>query len=111
MEYIGGQTHIICENHKLPLIPVPDRKTKFQYGAKEHIQYPDLVCTICICKKCATEKNQNILIKISVNNEIDGSEEDSSIGLLESDYSKSTDDSRFEINSIDPFIQMKYQIC
>ena len=31
---------------------------------------------VCICKKCAREKNENIINKISVNNEIDKSEED-----------------------------------
>ena len=46
-----------------------------------------------------SRKNQNIVNNISVNNEINESEEDSSIDLLESTYSPSTDDSRFEINS------------
>ena len=87
MRYIGGQTHIICETHELPLIPVPDRKAKCQCGTKEHLRCPDLDCTVCICKKCAAEKNQNIVNKIAVNNKIDESEEDLSIGSLESGYS------------------------
>ena len=35
--YIGGQTHIICKNHRLPLIHVPDRIAKFKCGKKENI--------------------------------------------------------------------------
>ena len=30
LHYIGGQTHSICKNHRLLLIPVPDRIAKFK---------------------------------------------------------------------------------
>ena len=42
LHYIGGQTHIICKNHRLPLIYVPDRIAKCKYGTKEHIRFPKL---------------------------------------------------------------------
>ena len=48
LHYIGGQTHIICKNHRLPLIPVPDRIAKCKCGKKEHIPCPHLDCTACI---------------------------------------------------------------
>ena len=32
LRYIGSQTHIICGKHKLPMIPVPDRKAKCRCG-------------------------------------------------------------------------------
>ena len=34
LRYIGGQTHIICGKHKLPMIPVPDRKANCRCGRK-----------------------------------------------------------------------------
>ena len=37
LHYIGGQTHIICINHRLPLIPVTEIITKFKCGKKENI--------------------------------------------------------------------------
>ena len=34
MKYIGGQTHIICATHKLPMVHVPNRKAKCNCGRK-----------------------------------------------------------------------------
>ena len=56
-------------------------------------------CAVCICKKYATEKKQNIINKISVNNDIEKSKEDLSISLLESSDSTSTENSCLESNS------------
>ena len=34
LHYIGGQTHIICKNHRLPFITVPDRIALCKCGKK-----------------------------------------------------------------------------
>ena len=36
LHYIGGQTHITCQKHKMPLIPIADRKLKCSCGRNEH---------------------------------------------------------------------------
>ena len=36
LRYIGGQTHMICHKHKVPLISIPDRKLKYSCGRYEH---------------------------------------------------------------------------
>ena len=64
LRYIGGQTHIICGKHKLPMIPVPDRKAKCRCGRIEHLRCPDLECSICICDKCADNHDSNIINEV-----------------------------------------------
>ena len=36
LQYIGGQSHMICHKHKIPLVPIPDRKIKYICGHFEH---------------------------------------------------------------------------
>ena len=81
LHYIGGQTHIICHNHKLPLIPVPDRKAKCSCDNLEHFRCPDLDCMVCICNKCAATLDKetiNIITHSGDGTEItnDGSDQD-----------------------------------
>ena len=70
LEYIGGQNHIICGKHKLPLIPVPDRKAKCKCGKKESLRCPDLSCLNCICDTCAEKLDTDIINEIDINDEV-----------------------------------------
>ena len=36
LTYIGGQSHIFCSTHDIPLIISADRKMKCNYGKNEH---------------------------------------------------------------------------
>jgi hypothetical protein len=64
LHYIGGQTHIICKNHRLPLIPVPDRIALCKCGKKENIRCPHLDCTAFICQVCISELDENEVYEI-----------------------------------------------
>jgi hypothetical protein len=68
LRYIGGQTHIVCGKHKIPMIPVPDRKLKCRCGRNEHLRCPDLDCSICICDKCADNFDINIINEVHQDN-------------------------------------------
>ena len=62
LRYIGGQTHAICNQHRHPLIPVPDRiATCSKCERKEHYRCPKLGCKICLCNKCFDELNESNL--------------------------------------------------
>ena len=63
--YIGGQTHIIFGKHKLPMIPVPDRKANYICGRNEHFRCPDLECSIFICDKCAANYDLSIINEVN----------------------------------------------
>ena len=72
MQYIGGQTHIICATHKLPMVHVPDRKAKCKCGRKEHFRCPELNCLNCICGQCADSLDISIVNEIKETNESNG---------------------------------------
>ena len=65
MKYIGGQTHIIFNTHKLPLITILDRKMKcITFKHVEHFCCPDVKYEIFQCKKCAENYNGGLLNKV-----------------------------------------------
>ena len=64
LRYVGGQTHMICHKHKLPLISIPDRKLKCSCRRHEYFWCSDLNCVVCICNICAS------LLDIKVTNEM-----------------------------------------
>ena len=65
MSYIGGQTHTVSNNHKLPLIPVPDRKLKLiTCNRVEHFRFPGVRCDIWLCKKFAENNNEGVVNKV-----------------------------------------------
>ena len=53
MRYIGGQDHILCHKHHLPLITSAEKEKKCNCGRKECLTCPEINCKICICNKCA----------------------------------------------------------
>ena len=63
--YIAGQTHTICGKHKLPTIPVLDRKENYICGRNKHLRCPDLECSICICDKCAANYDLSTINEVN----------------------------------------------
>ena len=52
LKYLGGQSHVFCHRHQVPLVHSIDRSLTCQCGKKEYYTCPTLHCTGCICNKC-----------------------------------------------------------
>jgi predicted GIY-YIG superfamily endonuclease len=61
MQNIGGQVHVQCANHRLPLITSMDRNKKCACGRKDHYRCSEFNCDVYLCKKCfdTIELNDN----------------------------------------------------
>ena len=57
LKYIGGQSHIVCSTHNMPLIISINRKMKCNCDRNEHFSCLILNCATCICKRCTDEKD------------------------------------------------------
>ena len=56
MQYIGGQSHVKCEHHDIPLIASVDRSKECSCcDEKEFLTCPKIGCNTKICKKCFEE--------------------------------------------------------
>ena len=66
LKYIGGQSHVVCSIHNMPLITSINRKMKCNCGRNEHFSCPILNCTTCICKRCTDEKDIQETHRISM---------------------------------------------
>ena len=56
MQYIGGQSHVKCEHHDMPLIASVDRSKECSCcDEKEFLTCPKIGCNSKICKKCFEE--------------------------------------------------------
>ena len=69
LQYIGGQSHVFCDKHNLPLIVSAVRKKKCNCGRKEHFTCPTLKCHSCICKRCSDEKDRQSIFRVVMNEE------------------------------------------
>ena len=107
MRYIGGQTHVVCGTHKLPLITMFDRKKKCcMCKRKEHFGCPNLQCKVCICKRCANgfDINDIHFINASDNNLSDlaesdsDSDSDSESGEREEDIDTEDEENLFDLD-------------
>ena len=81
LQYIGGQTHAICNTHSLPMIPVPDRiAICSRCERKEVLQFPELGCNNCLCRKCFDALDKSIVngIEPKTLDEVESSENDTS---------------------------------
>jgi hypothetical protein len=67
LQYIGGQSHIFCNEHNLPLIISAERTKKCNCGRKEHFSCPNLDCLSCICKHCADDKDRTTIFQVAMN--------------------------------------------
>ena len=90
LKYIGGQTHILCAKHKMPMIPVPDRKAKCKCGNKEYLRCPELKCVNCICQKCAEELDSTVVNEVEMMSLSDNNDLESSIHYEENDDDSSS---------------------
>ena len=97
MTYIGGQSHVQCETHRMPLIVSKENKCCYQHvegssdlcGRKISLRCPDLHCNCGICKKCEGNMTLSGDIFISPNNNIIQIDED--VGDTETDSTGDTD--------------------
>ena len=56
MQYIGGQSHVKCEHHDVPLIALVDRSKECSCcDGKEFLTCPKISCNSIMCKKCFEE--------------------------------------------------------
>ena len=78
MRYIGGQDHILCHKHHLPLITSAEKVNNCNCGRKECLTCPEINCKICICKKCANaipDNEERLIYPPSIPEEIEIEEE------------------------------------
>ena len=66
MTYMGGQSHIQCSYHKLPLVISNNKNKLCRCGKKEYISCPSLNCEVNVCKRCMEEKDRSELTYIDV---------------------------------------------
>ena len=75
LKYIGGQSHVYCKLHKLPLIVVPTSKNycgleisgQAHSHCKRKIYYgcPNIFCDVSICQKCFNQYSKSTVSFIS----------------------------------------------
>ncbi len=59
LKYIGGQSHVICKEHKMPLIHSSTRSSLCKCGKKEFVRCPNISCQCCVCKECFATMNDS----------------------------------------------------
>ena len=52
MVNLGGQSHVLCKDHELPMIESTDRDRKCFCGRKEYYRCCEFQCKVVLCKKC-----------------------------------------------------------
>ena len=52
MVNLGGQSHVLCDQHRLPLIESTERSRKCKCGKKEHYRCCEFDCKVVLCRKC-----------------------------------------------------------
>ena len=66
MRYIGGQTNIVFNTHKLLLFTVTDRKLNFiAFNCVDQFHCTDVRFEILLCKKCEDNYNEGVVNKVS----------------------------------------------
>ena len=61
LKNIGGQFHVQCERHKLPLICSTERSNKCQCGKREYLKCSVLMCSVNTCRACFNEYDENCI--------------------------------------------------
>ena len=59
LKSLGGQFHVQCNEHRLPLIASFERSHKCQCGRKEHYRCSCLSCEVFLCKRCLDIHDEN----------------------------------------------------
>eukprot|EP00957_Ditylum_brightwellii_P020254 1528609-Ditylum_brightwellii.AAC.1 len=73
---IGGQTHIQCGVHKLPLIVSTAKENKSsECGRQDHMRSCEFNCNVFLCKRCFNDKQRNTTTLVSPSSEEESDEE------------------------------------
>ena len=59
LRLIGGQSHVQCQDHRLPIIMSYERNRRCQCGKKELYCCHRANCNVVLCKKCFERFNEN----------------------------------------------------
>ena len=78
LKNLGGQSHVQCQEHRLPLISSTERSNKCQCGKKEFYRCCDLDCKVCLCKHCYKNCDENTTTFIPAVNQVDLDDSDTS---------------------------------
>ena len=74
LRYIGGQTHVLCSEHKLPLIVAKDSVGKCYLHVNGSLEYcnrklylkcPDFGCKSGLCKRCYQQPDDDDVVYIN----------------------------------------------
>ena len=90
LQNIGGQTHVQCSRHKLPLIASSTRSNKCPCGKKEFYRCCNLSCNTFLCKKCYESMDINSISFVNPRNNAENMERDEEI--IEEDNEHNNDD-------------------
>ena len=68
LKYMGGQNHVLCDEHRYPLITSYLSKSNCSIDGcrnKDYLCCPDIYCESAICKRCydSLNKNESYLIR------------------------------------------------
>ena len=77
LQLLGGQVHVQCNIHKLPLIISRHRKKCGCNWQHQHLCCSITTCYICLCKKLFEAYDQKIINFISLTNKNKNSKDDS----------------------------------
>ena len=89
LKYLGGQSHVKCEEHRLCLISSLDRKNKCHCGRHEYLRCASFDCKVNICKKCFDRLDDESVTYINnetsnqVNDDVDDENNDDASSLIE----------------------------
>ena len=67
LKYIGGQQHVFCKTHEIPLIYSCNRNKKCNCGRKETFTCAKLDCHTCICQRCVDQMDPISIHHIEMN--------------------------------------------
>ena len=67
LKYMGGQSHVLCREHRYPLITSSCSTTTCSIdgcGNRDYLRCPDVYCSCAICKKCYEKMDRNEICAI-----------------------------------------------
>ena len=65
LQILGGQTHVKCENHRLPLIVFTMHMKKYKSVINEYLRCCEISCRVFMCKRYFGNLNYNTIIFVS----------------------------------------------
>ena len=104
LKYIGGQHHIHCKSHNMPLIYSRDRSRKCNCGRKETFSCASLNCPTCICQRCVDDLDITSIHHIEMNddnNETDDEPDDTEENELIEPTGEYNDEDLLEHDELD----------